>query len=204
MKSTEIPSPIDRANIMVIMEGINALTVAINHINQIESLLPEIPSKGYTIVPKGEIRPLLISTCVYIGAAWKALFDDGANEQKKWLKIEKKKRQSSVIKQLEGIDYEPLSGSVIRNKVVHIEDHILVSARKNPEASWLVDIGLSHREAVLPEHGHAMNYCRVFIFSEGTILHLGSELNLYEYRKTAKLVVERLSGTSFEMLSQQH
>lgn len=179
------------ATVMIVREGLAALAAAVATIDRLEALLPEMPADGYVIVSDPELPEVLLLACIYIGTAWKALFDAGVGETENWLKRAKKARHDWVAGLLAGIDISPLSGLDIRNKMVHVEDHMLKVERR-VQGPWTMSLGLSHREAFNTSADLQMKYCRVFIFSEGVLLHLGSEFNLYQYRDTAKAVIERL------------
>lgn len=180
---------------MIVQEGVDALAAAVATIDRLEAFLPEMPDKGYMIVSNREIPEVLLLTCIYIGTAWKALFDAGVGETDNWLRRAKKARHDWVAGLLTGIDVSPLSGLDIRNKMVHVEDHMLKVERRI-NGPWTMSLGLSHREVFSTSADLQMKYCRVFIFSEGVLLHLGSEFNLYQYRDTAKAVISRLSVTT--------
>ena len=179
------------ATVMIVEEGLNALVAAVATIDRLEALLPEMPADGYVIVSDPELPEVLLLACIYIGTAWKALFDAGVGETESWLRRAKRARYDWVAGLLTGIDISPLSGLDIRNKMVHVEDHMLKVERR-VQGPWTMSLGLSHREAFNASADLQMKYCRVFIFSEGVLLHLGSEFNLYQYRDTAKAVIERL------------
>lgn len=184
----------DWASNMVADNGVYALDNAIECINKLENLLDlPLPDGRMVVVNNPEIKTLILHTCLHIGTAWKSLFDNGQGETCSWLKKAKQMRFSEVMQHLEGIDISPLSGLDIRNKVVHFEDHILKTARRLPGTSWVADLGLSHRDAFKSKDESDLTYCRVFIFTEGKLLHLGSEFDLYSYRAQAQMVVDRLT-----------
>ena len=89
----------------------------------------------------------------------------------------------------QGAPYSVLANRTIRNKLVHIDDH-LAKAGKKPNTGYFIDMAVSHRNQFVASDGIEIGFCQSLIVSEEIILHVGSEISLRGLRHEAGAVLE--------------
>lgn len=180
---------VQRAQDLVCREGLKHLASACLNIERVKATLPSKRGQGFTIVSDAENAVQLQSLAVHLGQASLTLFDGSKSRPKEPPLAAKLRRQrvAKIAEFVSGIDIEPLNDREVRNRLIHVDEYMIMAALR--DESWLIDISLSHREIFNAPGG--MNYCRVYVFSEDKLLHLGAELDVGAAYDAGMAVLER-------------
>jgi len=167
---------IEQAQSRLLDEGLEHLSSACLNIERVRARAPDL-SKGFTTVSDAAMSAALQHLAIHLGQASLTLFDcsERRRSEDKCAYELRKSRAMTIAEFLADIDLSPLSDRRVRNRLIHVDEY-MGSCGAMGEGVWLSNISLSHREAVkskLPMH-----YCRVYIFAEDRLLHLGAEMDV--------------------------
>jgi len=184
---------------MVIREGLISLQTVVEEIDALEALRPnqEVDRRargdgnGGSIVSDPGIYVHTKNICDGFGLASTALFERKQLESNAARQARSAKLRA-VDEKCEGIDVAIFTDRRTRNRMVHCDEWIPQLSRQYPESFWITGIGFTHRGMISsPELKFIYN--RVFLFEEGLILHLETELDVRALRAAAVRVLEALS-----------
>lgn len=184
---------------MVIREGLISLQTLVAEIDALEALRPKVEvdrrttgdGNGGAIVSDPGIYVHTKNICDGFGVASTTLFErkrlsTSAARQARTTKLR------VVDEKCAGIDVSIFQDRRTRDRMVHCDEWIPKIARENPLGYWITGTGFTHRGMVRAD-GFTLIYNRVFLFEEGLILHLGTELDVRILRATSVSVLEALS-----------
>jgi hypothetical protein len=86
-----------------------------------------------------------------------------------------------------------LADKKVRNRLTHIDEH-LVKALRKPNTGWLIDCAIAYRDQFTAPSGVNVEFCRTFIVSEETIVHLDAEINVPRLHAEATSVLSAVFG----------
>jgi hypothetical protein len=191
-----IPNEVlDRSFSFLVDEGTIALHQVRRATDYIWSRRRPERGPGY-FVNDGEMINALRRLVTNFGLASTILFDDGPKRTSENAGVYalRRDRVARVGALTSSIDTGIFAQRSIRNKFAHIDEYLAKAALRN-DAGWLLNIGISHRDLVTGENGR-LNYCRVYVFEEDKLLHLGEEFDVKEaYRATGEVIAALPAAT---------
>lgn len=169
-----------------------ALIRKIDFLNHIISLSPTDNIATHALIPE-----TLSELFFHQGAASTMLFDDSPKRSKENARTHalRMERFEYVRKFCHDAGFKPsvLNDRVMRNTIVHTDEY-LERALRSPNTGWLIDTAIISRDAFAPEKKMDVGYCRCFIVSEKTLLHLGAEASAQALREEAAAVLALVFG----------
>lgn len=104
-------------------------------------------------------------------------------------------RASYAEKYLDDVKLRILTNKSLRHKLAHTDESIDIAVQSEG-AYWFVDRCVGVRdEFIVPEgRGTSVGFCRCYVVSENTIVHLGEEMNLAALREEVRIVLARVFG----------
>lgn len=179
---------LDRSFSFLVDEGAIALHQVRRAIEYIWAQRRPERGVGY-FINDGEMINALRRLATNFGLSSMLLFDDGpkrSSENSQVFEL-RKDRIDRVRTLTSGIDTSIFAQRSLRNKFAHIDEYMEKAFLRN-DAGWLINYGVSHRDLVKGENGK-LNYCRVYIFEEDKLLHLGEEFDVKEaYRVVGDVI----------------
>lgn len=173
------PNILEDARRRLLREGRNALAEATLAIEYIWSRrVPPDPDGGGYLVSDGDMVTALRTLVMSFGLASTILFDGGARRRSEnaGMFALRHDRVEHVRQLTADIDTAIFDQRSIRNKFAHVDEYLAKLLLRGP-ANWIVDLGLSRREMIRFNDAGG-NYCRVYIFDEERLLHLGEEFDV--------------------------
>lgn len=165
---------------VILYHGQSALLALVQRIGRLTELLAQSTIVG-GLYSHPEIPQTLTEIFTHQGVASSILFDSsdrGKDESARALKL-RRERVEYVGKYCSeaGLTITALSDRSMRNRLIHMDEYVEKALRR-PNTGWFVDTALQERTTFGPPHGVSIGYCRCFIASEGTLVHLGREASL--------------------------
>jgi hypothetical protein len=163
-----------------------AVQALIERIDRLHALVASFP-RLTNMYPHRDIPATLSDLCFQQGIASTILFNDGARGSKESSSAYKLRlsRIAYVQAKCASISTAVLSDRKVRNSLTHIEEY-LAKAMKKERTGWFIDAAIWRRdEFSAKEHGIDVAFCRTYIASEDTIIHLGHEISLNALREEA-------------------
>jgi len=181
---------------VVLSQGAAALQALILRIDNLYALLDAYSQINNTYLHP-DIPYVLSELCYHQGVASTILF----NNSEKF----KAESQISYLMRIERFNYcekfclesnvstNILKDRSIRNKLTHVDDHI-IKAMTRPMTGICIDIAMKDRNQFRAPEGIKIEFCRTFVSSEHTILHLGAEISVRQLRDQAVGVLAVVFG----------
>ncbi|WP_127785804.1 hypothetical protein [Rhodovarius crocodyli] len=149
-------------------------------------------SKVRGLYPNPEISDAISEICFHYGVASTILFDNSPkkiNENDRAYKL-RNERYEYVESICKGNDLEIvlLKNRSLRNKIVHIDEHVEKELRK-PDAGWLIDSAVDNRDEFTAPNEISVNFCRGYIVMEEKIIHFGYEMDVRRLKYEASSVI---------------
>jgi hypothetical protein len=185
---------------MVIWDGVASLQTLVTEIDALEMLRPagdeqearKPDRKGGVVVSNPGIRQHSKSICDAFALASLTLFERKRLE-KKADRDARAARAAMVDEACAGIDVSIFRDRRTRDRMVHTDEWVPRLVRLYPTSPWVTGLGLSHRNMFVPAGAAVpMIFNRVYIFDEGRILHLETELDVRALRASAMQVIDAL------------
>jgi hypothetical protein len=167
-----------------------ALEAIISRIDSLHELVAS-DTKLLEFYPNPEIAPILSELCFHQGLASTILFDDSSKKQREsGTAFRLRKTRVEYVKgKCAALRLKVLTSRKIRNSMTHIDEY-LADEMQRPKTGWMIDSAIGRRDQfTAKQHGIDVAYCRVFIASEDTLLHLGNEISLKQLREEATVVL---------------
>lgn len=179
----------------ILAQGSSALRSLITKIDQLYELVYRYPNIT-NIYPSPEIPSVLTELCFHHGMASSILFNDSGRTRRETVEEYRSRiERYNYVKKFcdaQNVPTAILADRVVRNKMVHVDEHLARRLRQ-PNTGWVFDSAL-HNLDWSTEKNLAIEYCRVFVGSRNSIIHLGSEISLPHLRHEAVAVSKVVFG----------
>jgi hypothetical protein len=195
MESPKVKSkgPADVQDILI-KHGVSALVRTVLAIERLWAIDPKTPADKTGLVIEGDPAQIITDLCNSFASASTILFDDGpqrSSENRKLYEL-RKARAAMVAARCPGLDLSILAEKVVRNRIVHLDEHLAKIFLRYPEDTWIIDVAISSRKRLIESPSSKWRFSRVYVFDERKIFHLDAELDVAALHEVAIKVLERL------------
>ena len=146
--------------------------------------------------PDPDIALIASDICFQQGVASTVLFNDAerAASESAYLFRLRTERVDYVRRLCDGRALQILPDRKMRNSLIHIDEHLAKALRK-PNTGWFIDTAIGWRDQFVAERpGTEIAFCRTYISSEDSILHLGNQISLAKLRDESAFVLAAVFG----------
>lgn len=180
---------------VILSHGRDALQAVIRRIDALHGLVQQYPNI-INYYPDPDIALIASDICFQQGVASTVLFNDAerAASESAYLFRLRTERVDYVRRLCDGRALQILPDRKMRNSLIHIDEH-LAKALQKPNTGWFIDTAIGWRDQLVAERpGTEIAFCRTYISSEDSILHLGNQISLAKLRDESAFVLAAVFG----------